>query len=74
MDRSDRVVNPNDTGFERRRLQEGSLMAGYGRSNENWRNSSVFIFWPSAYITGAFYDRSWHHDSLERVTLRISVP
>jgi NAD(P)-dependent dehydrogenase (short-subunit alcohol dehydrogenase family) len=55
MDRSERVVNPNDTGFERRRLQEGTPMARYGRSDEIGETVAFLLSGRVPYITGAFF-------------------
>jgi 3-oxoacyl-[acyl-carrier protein] reductase len=55
MDRSERLVNPDDPGFERRRLQEDTPMARYGRPQEIAETVTFLLSGRVPYITGAFF-------------------
>jgi NAD(P)-dependent dehydrogenase (short-subunit alcohol dehydrogenase family) len=55
MDRSERLINPDDPGFERRRLQEATPMARYGRPEEIAETVAFLLSGRVPYLTGAFF-------------------
>jgi NAD(P)-dependent dehydrogenase (short-subunit alcohol dehydrogenase family) len=55
MGRSERLVNPNDPAYERRRLQDATPMGRYGRPEEIAETVAFLLSGRAPYLTGAFF-------------------